>query len=325
MSAEYRLIQSEYDIIKNVLGRIGVRNFAKLVRVVTFDICAERVTQHGHLLKNIARDLQMSVPFVSQILSGNVTVKRGKPIIMPENKILNAEKSYSYGSLILDSITATLPAIINQTKLTKRISNMFQKIKEFLLSPPKFLESKDQRLKSQIAQDWREIITIDVIIFAFLAVSVRNLAFVFGAGQLTFLSVVEAIAVEFSMWVMSRAVAKRVFAYENRFWTKLFLWLGILVFVGISTSVNVLYGMWDHSAESGIIKFITDDSALVVYTKHVAYAFLGVIIIFMSLVKGLLFPDITRAIEDMNAPIEIAEPIRKRKRRVVVVKKGKRK
>lgn len=177
---------------------------------------------------------------------------------------------------------------------------MLTTIKRWILNPPKYMEKEKDRLRANISQDWREILVIDFIIVSFLLASIHQLAFVFGRGVITLVPVLKAIGIDGSIWILSRAVSKRLFAGRGNKLTQVFLWIGILIFVILTTIVNTLYELWDRSVPVGYVDFVIDSDILILFTKSVGSMFLAVIILFLTFVRAILHKNMEKSIVDIT-------------------------
>jgi hypothetical protein len=68
----------------------------------------------------------------------------------------------------------------------------------------------------------------------------------------------------------------------------LFLWIGVSVFMVLTTTMNTLYEFWDTGASPGVIAYDGAGDFLVIMTKVLSSSFLAPVVIFMTFVASLL-------------------------------------
>lgn len=197
----------------------------------------------------------------------------------------------------------------SQNSIVQKEKNvtMFTKLKNWILNPPSFVKDEKERLTASLASDWREIVIIDLIIFSFLLASIHQLAFVFGRGEITLTAILKAVGIDGAIWILSRAASKRIANGKGNFLTMSFLWIGILVFLALTTVVNTLFEIWDKTAYPGNIEFVLGDTDLVLFTKMIGSTFLAVIILFLTFVRAILNKNMEKSIEGIGLAEEKAE------------------
>ena len=65
--------------MKRMLVEIGIHEFQQLTKEAVTETCIEFV-KDGKNLKNISEILRVTVPTISQVLSGKFPVKKGRPL-----------------------------------------------------------------------------------------------------------------------------------------------------------------------------------------------------------------------------------------------------
>lgn len=171
----------------------------------------------------------------------------------------------------------------------QKILKILKGWKKRLETPPAHVLDADKNRRMFIAQDWREILIVDVIIWFFLIASIHQLAFVFGRGDTSLFSYLKAIGTDGTIWLLSRGVAKRSLSNSyRRDWLHVLLWVGLVVFLAITTISNTLYELWDQTAPPGMIAFSEMSTGLILFTQILSSSFIALIILFLTFIRAKL-------------------------------------
>lgn len=184
---------------------------------------------------------------------------------------------------------------------------MIDWLKRFVLKPPAYLTDSRRRAQAAIAQDWREILLIDAVILFFLGASVHQIATEFGRGDPGIFDYLKALGIDGAIWILSRAVAKRVLVGDDRKGTKAVLWFGLIVFMLLTTAVNTMYEFRDPYAPEGSLIYSFNLEAMAITSKILASSFLAVIVLFLTFARMILAKNMAAGSSEAQAP--------KRKRR----------
>ena len=194
--------------------------------------------------------------------------------------------------------------------MKKKIIKWIEKRWRELWSPPAHALDDAKSFRHYLAVDWREIILIDLTIWAFMIPSMTQMAYVFGDGYATFTSYSKAAGLDVVIWLLSRAVGRLSIGAQQRaaqasverltykrggrvaagvrgvrnYGTSIMLWTGLLVFIGITTAVNTLYE-FDNPGKPGMQYNIPYNIDLL--RMVLASSLLGFIILFLTFVRQL--------------------------------------
>jgi hypothetical protein len=184
----------------------------------------------------------------------------------------------------------------------------FKWISKKILNPPSYILDIKNNLRALLAQDYREILLTDLIIFFLLAASIRQITFVFSHGAMDVWSVAKAIGIDGAIWLLTRISSKRIFtslsSKRSRFFQSVFLWTAIIVLLTIATTVNVLYEIWAPNAKVGSIRFFIDSDPLVLFTKMLSSSFLAFMILFLTFVRATLTKNMIDSFSDLKTAEE---------------------
>ena len=214
-------------------------------------------------------------------------------------------------------------------KIVRALRRYLSAMYGWWVEPPDHALNKNLSLRAALASDWREIIILDVIIWAFLLSSIHQVGFVFGKGNPSNFDYLKAFGLDAAIWIISKAIAKsyimsdrldvflspvrrryrdiddrsifhRIFDGVNwkRVRTQSVLWFGLLVFLFLTTSFNVVYEMWDHTGSTGDIRLISGDSDATVFIRYLSSVYLAFVIIFLTFVRMLLQKNMSSAFQE---------------------------
>lgn len=136
----------------------------------------------------------------------------------------------------------------------EKISKFFRKIRK-VFKPPKFLTDDSKAFYSKrIAQEWRELIYLDMILIMFLLASAHQLAYFFEGGKPGFFAWVKAIGFDGAIALFSRNVSRAAVLKEKTFAT----WAALITLMLITVAANVGYEWLIEKGQIGIDYVVTD-------------------------------------------------------------------
>lgn len=180
-------------------------------------------------------------------------------------------------------------------------ADVFKKLKQRILTPPQHLLQESKSQKAQLAADWRYLLLLDLLIWAFLLPSISHLAFIFGWGEPGVVNYIQALAFDYGIWFFIRSISRRLvdnYKIKLQFskasgkllkslekpkndWLVLsVLWGCLMILVVISTSLNVLYELWDTN-------FQMRESFVTLYARTSGSGMLVIMVVLLSFVRAL--------------------------------------
>lgn len=195
------------------------------------------------------------------------------------------------------------------------IKQLYKTIKRKIDTPPAYLTNEARYHRVKLASTRREIIIVKGITWLFLIASIHQVAWIFSRGEPTLFNYLKAIGIDGAIFFLSQAIAKRALevftapkkatvgrprkdapaavsaqsmADRDSRRATLFLWIGVSVFMVLTTVMNTLYEFWDTGAGTGVIAYNGSGGFLVILTKVLSSSFLAPVVIFMTFVASLL-------------------------------------